>query len=394
MKNIKKYIYLTIALPIYYLSYLSPRNKKIWIFGSCDGNHIADNPYYFFKHCTSLSDDIKKFYITKNKKHINEQIPEYIYYLSFKGIYYSLRAKYFFLSHSIQDTNYFLTGGAKIIQLWHGIPLKKIGDDTGARTPSIRDSIIRSIKKLAFLVLSPFRYNRCNYLLNPSRITADIFSSAFRSSAPELIDGLQPRLDALHYRPIRSANETLRICWLPTHRKSSGTFKNSTSSFLTGKDFESLINYLEKNRDILYIKPHPIDVDDIASSIPKSDSIIIVQEVDPYPLIDSCDILITDYSSIYFDFLKTGRPIIFTPFDLSDYINNVSELYFDYQSITPGEKCQNWEELILHIDKLRNGNDNYQERRAQLDQKLHHDHENIGASEKFYIEFKRREKIL
>ena len=78
------------------------------------------------------------------------------------------------------------------------------------------------------------------------------------------------------------------------------------------------------------------------------------------------DILITDYSSSYFDYLLLNRPIIFAPFDLDSYLNQERGFYFDYDSHTPGEKALNWDELLSCIENSVNNPDNYKKQRQKL----------------------------
>jgi CDP-glycerol glycerophosphotransferase (TagB/SpsB family) len=84
---------------------------------------------------------------------------------------------------------------------------------------------------------------------------------------------------------------------------------------------------------------------------------------DIYTIINNFDLLITDYSSIYIDFLLTKRPIIFAPFDLEEYTRNDRELYFNYNDVTPGPKCQNWDEVLVELKKFISGEDDYKEER-------------------------------
>jgi len=72
---------------------------------------------------------------------------------------------------------------------------------------------------------------------------------------------------------------------------------------------------------------------------------------DIYPLVKETDILITDYSSIYFDFLILDRPIIFAPFDIEQYVKSDRALYYDYYDVTPGPKAKNWPEVFRQIEE-------------------------------------------
>ena len=74
-------------------------------------------------------------------------------------------------------------------------------------------------------------------------------------------------------------------------------------------------------------------------------------------ILSKADIIITDFSSIFADFLLFDKPIIFSKFDYNNYIKS-SGLKIDYNSL-PGPKVKNWDELLAEIDTFLNGDDNY-----------------------------------
>ena len=104
------------------------------------------------------------------------------------------------------------------------------------------------------------------------------------------------------------------------------------------------------------------------------------QDIDIYKLLTITDILITDYSSIYIDFLLLNRPIIFTPFDLVEYRHSNRELYYDYELITPGERCNNWENTLEEIKKLFDGKDEYSNDRELIRKRFHTNVDNQNSS--------------
>ena len=62
--------------------------------------------------------------------------------------------------------------------------------------------------------------------------------------------------------------------------------------------------------------------------------------------------MITDYSSVHFDFLLTKKPIIFAPFDKEKYLMDDREFYFDYDEVAPGPQAGNWTEILENIEKF------------------------------------------
>ena len=82
------------------------------------------------------------------------------------------------------------------------------------------------------------------------------------------------------------------------------------------------------------------------------------------------DILITDYSTVFFDYCLTDRPMIFTPFDYEAYTTHDRKLYYDYNEVTPGPKCYNWEQVVFEINKILEGYDEYSNQRRQINEKF------------------------
>ena len=83
--------------------------------------------------------------------------------------------------------------------------------------------------------------------------------------------------------------------------------------------------------------------------------------IDVYPILTETHILITDYSSVYFDFLITKKPIIFYPFDLEYYSDPLQGrgLIFDYNEFTPGSKAYTINQLLDEIDYVINNKEKY-----------------------------------
>lgn len=138
-----------------------------------------------------------------------------------------------------------------------------------------------------------------------------------------------------------------------------------------------------KDHDInFYYKLHYVDKSTLNE---KNVNIKQLHDIDIYELLAITDILITDYSSVYFDFLLTGRPIIFTPFDLDDYIRKERELYFNYHEVTPGPKCRDWNEVLLELEKIISGKDDYKKERQIVNNRFNTFQD--GNSSKRVVEF-------
>ncbi len=101
------------------------------------------------------------------------------------------------------------------------------------------------------------------------------------------------------------------------------------------------------------------------------ENINFLDELHVAEILPLADMLITDYSSIYFDYLLTNKPIIFTPFDYEKYITKDRELYYDYNEVTPGPKCNDWNEVLEWIKKFEENSNLFQEKRYKIKNKFH-----------------------
>jgi CDP-glycerol glycerophosphotransferase len=69
-----------------------------------------------------------------------------------------------------------------------------------------------------------------------------------------------------------------------------------------------------------------------------------------YPLFTKVDLLITDYSSIFFDFLLTDKPVLFYPYDKDEYLTMDRSMYDDYDTVTPGHKAYNYSDFHKKLE--------------------------------------------
>ena len=385
-----KYWSQVFLLPVYWLSFLVPRNKKIWVLGSSFGKRFADNPKYFYLYL-SQKDEIKVVWISKDKELVkwltaNDKPAYYLY--SLVGVWYSLRAKVYLYDNYSKDISFFLSGGAIKINMWHGIPLKKINMDN--KFDLIRHPI-STLAKLKWVLRRMTDEKPSHYILTTSKFMSSIFSSAFNTNNV-LICGY-PRTDIFKikkYNNLLLKEETLiyrkiiecqlkKILYMPTFRKSEAEVFNLIN-------FEELQKFLSKESTIFCVKLHPkSSVEDKWKKIvgEYKNIILIDSSMDPYPFLDIADILITDYSSVYFDYLIKNKPIIFFNYDYQEYINNSRELYFDYNEYTPGIKVQTMNELLnaLIIEDI------YEGQRKKIEQLVFEDFNN--SSEQLFFTIKK-----
>lgn len=367
--NYLKYWGQLLFLPVYWFSFFFPRNKNIWLFGSTFGRRFADNPRYFYLFLSQNKQfGIHAIWISHSKPlvaELNLAGYEAYWYKSLKGIWYCLRGKVYLFDNYAKDISFYLSGGAKKINLWHGIPLKKIQADNmfdRIRHPSNLKEKIESIPRR----ISDEKSS--HWILTPSSVFTKIFSSAFLTK--HVLVCVYPRWDSFFLnqtfllnsekkdiKTISSKNFKKVIYYLPT-------FRESETKFFKVINLNALEHFLQEKKYLLCIKLHcKSKLQSKFKEIQSSYIYLIDANSDPYVCLKKADMLITDYSSVYFDYLITEKPIIFFCYDLDEYLKKEREFYFQYEKVTPGRKVKTWDELKKAIEECNNPT--YQEKRLR-----------------------------
>ena len=364
--KIVKYLFYLLFTPFWYLQLLLNRTNRIWIFGAWEGQRYSDNTRAFFTYINENIPEIKAIWLSRNDGVVTRLRKEgFLCYKtnSLQSIYYSLRAKYIFICFGKLDVNPFLINGAISVQFWHGVPMKKICNDD-------KFSTITPFKREILRVFFPFVYEfNYKYHISTSDIFNPIIKDAFLIQDEQIISAGYPRND-IYFENKKELqfisklkeeyNNPTIVAYLPTHR---GALVQDVDYFTEfGFKYDKFNRYLNENNKIFIYKNH-FCVDKKLDTIgDNQDRIIQISnndiDDDLNLFLTSVDILITDYSGVYFDFLLTERPIIFAAFDLQEYISSSRELYFDYNEIACGPIAENWDEVLDAIDELNN-NDQY-----------------------------------
>lgn len=243
----------------------------------------------------------------------------------------------------------------KYIQCWHGTPFKKIGCDVTAAgnatstVQEIYDEYTNEAKRISLLV-------------SPCDFTTSKLISAFnlKSSGKEncIIQKGYPRNDALFNtdsKTVENLKNTLNIpqnkivvLYCPTFRDNQ--FSGSGYTLEPAVDFDSLKDKCGSDFIILF-RAHYF----IANSFDFTKYSGYVLNVSEYDDINDLylisDILITDYSSVFFDYANLKRPMLFYHYDLEEYKNKMRDFYFG-TAMLPGPVIQTQEKLENELNKI------------------------------------------
>jgi CDP-glycerol glycerophosphotransferase len=257
--------------------------------------------------------------------------------------------------------------GQVVLQTWHGTPLKRLGFDASATQGAQR----------RFDRRWPAQVANWQYVLSPNRFSTDVLRSAYRLEGELLETGLPrndvlagPRRDEVRARVrerLGLAPQTRAILYAPTFR--DGVIDRDNHYRLDlHLDAERLRGTLGPDAVVLFRKHHYI-VDPVPVT---ADG--FVRDVSAYPdgteLLAAADVLVTDYSSMMFDFANTGRPMLFFAYDLEEYAKSIRGFYLDFEEIAPGPIVRTTDELAAALRDLDGVRARYAERYAAYVQRF------------------------
>ena len=155
---------------------------------------------------------------------------------------------------------------------------------------------------------------------------------------------------------------------MPTHRESASSIGSATPPLLP-LDLPYLEEFCSKNNLIFILKLHPFVMQFQENFAPTEGftNILFHDAVsDIYPLLKYTDLLITDYSSIYFDFLLLDRPIIFFNYDYDEYSSNMGGFVYDYCENAPGLQVNTQDHMQIAILKSLRGDAPFSKQRKKF----------------------------
>ena len=327
------------------------RQNNYWLFSSSFAKKFNYNSKYLFLYILENNPEITAKFVI-NDDELRAQLAEkygdyFIETKSINGIIEALKASTWVISSGFPILMLFSSFKRTVINVWHGVPLKNIG---------LCENNISSIKK-AYIRIYHARNN--TLFSSPSSKLTDIFSKSLGIKKEKIQILGQPRNDML-FKNIDFGK------WLKQNQISFPEYEKIifyAPTFREGKeiklfpfpDFDQveLDKWLKDNQYIIIIRLHQSDKTDISTYL-GSKRIFLFNEkvIDDIMEILSCfDLLITDYSSIYIDYLLMNKPVVFLPYDYNEYISDRGFL-FDYNKFTPGPKPTNFIEFKSEVTQL------------------------------------------
>lgn len=356
-----RYLYDFSLLPLCWLSHIFPRNNELWVFGAWYGTRYSDNSRYLFEY-VQRKEGIRAIWITKNKDlipKIRRDGNNAFLSSSPLGIYYMLRAGVAVVSSGLPDLNWVLINGAFKVNLWHGAPMKKLNYE---QLKWASAGIARKYAAMLFSSVIPCTRELRIYdlILATSDYFKPIMALAFDVPDTNVKVLGYPRNDVLfdedhrceYMIELKEKHSCKNIlAYLPTYRRNLDQGKDLELFSRYGFNRKEMGTFLEETDSILLIKFHYVEQKRMANKrLDEGSRVVYVDENEVAcvnDVLQYIDVLITDYSGVYFDYLLLNRPVIFAAFDLEAYVEQRG-FYDDYRFYVSGPIAKDWSEVIRY----------------------------------------------
>lgn len=320
-------------------------DSHIWLFSSTDNSHYNYNSRYLFEYVKENLPEITPLFVINDPELRNSLSSKYgkQYFIeteSIQGIRQALSAGVWFTSAGLPAYGTGLHKKRLIINLWHGVPLKKI---------ALLDPNLKKAARIYFKKIFSENYT-C--ILTTSHELIPLMARSFAVSEDKIKVWGQPRNDGLFQK--NDCREILGQLFpdLPEYTKTvlyAPTFRDyGQVQLFPFKDFdkEQLEAFLKEKNMLLFIRTHVAEQGSAAPYLGKRIRFLGNEQAeDVTGILNIFDCLITDYSSIYIDYLLTDKPMIFLPYDRQQYLDGRG-MNFDYDDVTPGPKPETFNDFL------------------------------------------------
>jgi CDP-glycerol glycerophosphotransferase len=362
-----------LRLPLYALGALVtlvvPRTPHLWVFGS--GIGVGEGALPLYREARArLPASVRLVWLAGSVAELEvarelglEAEPR----SGWRGFRLTLRAQVLVVTHGFGDVNRFATRGGFVVQLWHGIPLKRLHLDSPA---ALRVSFLPNHRIVRALVARAYRFagRRISAFPVASLAVAPRIASAFGIPRDRVIVTGDPRDDVLLAGTPESRADAARelivsaIGPLPEGARivlSAPTWRDGKPDpgVPDAADWAAIVTWLERSNAVLLLRTHPLGKGDYAGGPERSDRIrMLGSEVltEITPALPAVDALVTDYSSIAFDYSLVGGPIVFLAPDVEHYAKSRG-LYSPYRAFTGGRQVSSWAHVLWALDDIASG---------------------------------------
>ncbi|EME8091165.1 teichoic acid biosynthesis protein F [Enterococcus faecium] len=345
MKNIKKFFSRNI-FPFFIK--ILPIQKNLIVFSSFGGRNYSGNPRVISERIHEKNLNYRIIWLIKKEAVITD-LPDYVKRIdtdSFLATFYLYTAKYW-IDDSRKTIKYVKRKKQFYFQTWHGTPLKKIEFDAKDKLPK------------RYLAYAKKDSESITYLLSGNRYSSEKYVSAFNIDPSKILEVGTPRNDKLASSKEKVPNlkkKRINILFAPTFRNN---IKDNGITQLEWIGVDNLRKFFKEQRQELNFmtKFHPnvhrkLATDSKSIEYMKKHQITLINDGIPLEILfEEIDVLITDYSSIFFDFALTKKPIILFNYDEKEY--SLERGFYIQLSELPILSVQNSYDLVDIFKKQR-----------------------------------------
>ncbi len=340
-----------------------PVRRKHWVFGSDYGNMYREGSKYMLEYMLKEHPDYTCTFITKNpsvKRQLDMKGIPCLMNMSLKGIIEIAKAEAIFTTQVMSDVLFgYKKKGRQLIYMTHGQPYKKalyaLGDTYIRQIILNNPGCFKKIKsKITKFFNEGVEFKDASFVSVTSDFLMPFFDADFGGFVPVKTLGM-PRNDGLFQSERMAAEkwipgiqEKLVITYMPTHR----FYGKGDLCPIPFEDRTDIQEWLRQNNVVLLIKQHPNMIPKIANPI-NTDVIkdITTMGIDPQVCLYFSDVLISDYSSVWIDYLILRRPLVFYYFD--NFEEDDQGVFYDIRQDPPGHFCYTEDELFETTKKIR-----------------------------------------
>jgi len=351
--------------------------------------------------------NIRKIWLSRNQG-IVEMLKtkgfEAYYLNSLRGLYYAARGGiYLFNVNTNYDISYFFSAGARKINLCHGITMIKKSHLASDLKNNYSYKLFHGNlkQKIHYHFFCPYEYEKYDIMISTSEKIKKHLKNAIGKRAKNISITGYPRNDVLlkkidspfeedekliEYFNVIKSNQKKIILYMPSYRDAK-IYKSEPINIPI--NWKKLNSFLEKNNSIFILKLHPVERAPIQISPIYKNIRVLNKAADIYPILKYVDILITDYSSICYDFLLYSKPTVFYLYDLEEYKTEHQSLRDNFETILPGPIVKTFDVLLDTLNNTLNNESNFIKKYAgKIDYCLHLAHKYIdsNSSERVYEE--------
>ncbi|WP_341945784.1 CDP-glycerol glycerophosphotransferase family protein [Microbacterium sp. LWH11-1.2] len=364
-------------------TFLVPRGRR-WVFGC--GAGIGDGALALQRHASDAGHDT--LWLTSSDREDRDAAAlglRTVRKSGLRGWWATARAGVLVVTHGLGDVNRYANGGAFVVQLWHGIPLKRIGLDSPATTqvPNVPGApLLRRVVGLLYRGAA----QRIRVLPAASHRSRGRLESAFGLGDDRVVVTGEPRVDvlsagsvderraaasALLDRAVGPLPEAARvILYAPTWRDGA-----ADPAVPSAAEWVRIIRVLEEEDAILLVRSHPLGEGGYAPPLPSRRVRMLGSSVlaDVTPALAAVDVLITDYSSLAYDVGLLTTPVLYLAPDATEYARTRG-FYGRYEDVAGADPAADWDALLGQLRRLLADDAAYDEasaRSATLSAEMH-----------------------